>query len=115
VPPSVRDVAGDLLWATMTVWLVSIVLPHVVRVRRGALALVLCCAVELSQLVRWGWLVALRAHPLGHLALGSDFDTRDLVAYLTGVSLAVLLEWGMNTVRPPRHNAGGGETGTNVS
>jgi hypothetical protein len=91
--PPVRDVLGDMLWATMILWLLSAVLPRAARMHRAGAALAICFLVEFSQRWRWDWLLALRAHPLGHLVLGSDFDARDLLAYAAGVAVAVCVDW----------------------
>jgi hypothetical protein len=59
---------------------------------RAAIALAVCVVVELSQLVQSASLDALRAHTLGHLILGSDFDARDLAAYAAGVLAAAVVD-----------------------
>jgi hypothetical protein len=92
MPPAVRDVIGDALWAVMLLWWVSALLPRLARGARAAIALGTCCAVELSQLYHTPGLDALRRTTLGHLALGSGFDPRDFVSYALGVLVAVLLE-----------------------
>jgi Protein of unknown function (DUF2809) len=87
-----RDVTGDALWAAMMVWWVGAAIPTVPVLTRGAIALAICFAVELSQLVHAPWLDAARGSTLGRLVLGSGFDRRDLLAYALGVLLAVVLE-----------------------
>jgi Protein of unknown function (DUF2809) len=87
--PAARDMLGDALWAMMIVWWIGAVAPWLDRRIHGALALAVCAAVELSQLVHAPALDAVRRHPIGHLVLGSDFDARDLVAYTVGVLCAV--------------------------
>ena len=90
--PDLRDVLGDVLWAMMIMWLVSIALPGIRAASRALLALAICWAVELSQLYQADWINALRSHTLGHLVLGSSFDARDLVAYAAGVLIALILD-----------------------
>jgi Protein of unknown function (DUF2809) len=92
LPAAARDVLGDALWAVMIVWLVSVVAPSARLVTRGAVALALCWAVELSQRLHAPSLDALRATTAGHLVLGSGFDPRDLAAYVVGVLAAVVIE-----------------------
>ena len=99
LPPALRDVAGDALWAVMMTWWISALVPHARLSRRAAAALAVCVCVELSQLVRDPGLNALRATTLGHLLLGSDFDPRDLFAYTAGVLAAVLFEFVVCRVR----------------
>jgi hypothetical protein len=102
LPPGVRDGAGDALWAAMMFWGVSAGAPQGRPGARAAAALALAWTVELAQLVRLPWLVALRATTLGHLVLGSDFDARDLATYALGVGAAALAEWGVRRRRGRR-------------
>ena len=90
--PPVRDVLGDALWATMATWCVSAAAPTTRLAQRAAVALAFSFAVEFSQLVHLPVLDALRGTVVGQLALGSDFDPRDLAAYAAGVLAAVLIE-----------------------
>ena len=101
-----RDVLGDALWAAMIVWGVSFVAPGAPRMTRGAVAIAVCWAVEVSQLYHGPSIDAVRATTAGHLVFGSGFDPRDLAAYAAGVVAAMLLEaavsrTGMRTRRRP--------------
>ncbi|MES2523194.1 MAG: DUF2809 domain-containing protein [Gemmatimonadota bacterium] len=90
--PAARDMLGDVLWATMIVWWVSVLAPQRSLAIRAAVALAICFAVEFSQLLHAPWLDALRATLPGHLVLGSDFHPRDLLAYSGGVLLAAAID-----------------------
>lgn len=90
--PDARDLLGDVLWAAMIVWWTGAMAPRASLFGRATVALGICFAVELSQLIRTPLLEALRSRTLGHLVLGSDFHSRDLVAYTLGVLAATLLE-----------------------
>ena len=92
LPAGTRDILGDALWAAMIVWLVSLVASRAAVWQRAATALAICCAVELSQLIKHPVLEAIRSSTLGHLVLGSDFFFRDLVAYSGGIAAAVMLD-----------------------
>ena len=92
INPSARDVLGDVLWAAMIVWLVSVLAPVARLTTRSAVALATCAAVELSQLYHTPALDALRDTTGGHLVLGSGFDLRDFVAYAGGVCLAAIVD-----------------------
>ena len=91
-PGDARDVAGDALWAMMIVWWLSAIAPRAGLLTRSAAAYAVCVAVELSQRWQTPTLAAIRATRLGHLVLGSDFDTRDLLAYALGIGVAMALE-----------------------
>jgi hypothetical protein len=91
--PNARDVLGDALWAMMIVWWGGVLAPRARLGMRCMCAYAVCVIVELSQLYHTATLDAVRATTLGHLVLGSGFDSRDLVSYAAGVALAALLEW----------------------
>ena len=90
--PDVRDVLGDALWAAMMFWWVSAAVPDASRRKRGLTALAICFAVEVSQLFHTPLLDALRGTWFGRLVLGSGFDSRDLLAYASGVLAALAIE-----------------------
>ena len=85
---SATDVLGDALWAAMMVWWISAVVPGAPLLARGGVALGICVAVELSQVMHTPALDAARQTTLGRLVLGSGFDPRDLLAYALGVVAA---------------------------
>lgn len=93
LPPDVRDIAGDALWAAMIWCGIGVLVPSWSLARRTASALAVCLGVECSQLWHTPTLDAVRATTLGHLVLGSDFDARDLVSYAGGVLMAALAEY----------------------
>ena len=93
LPPATRDVFGDALWAMMVTWVISAVVPKLSLLRRATAAATVCLVVEFSQLVDQPALNAIRRTTAGHLVLGTSFDPRDLVAYLAGVLVSVLLDW----------------------
>ncbi len=99
LPSAIRDVLGDALWATMMVWWISAFLPRAPLPQRAAIALTVCFAVELSQLIHAAPLDSLRRTLLGRLMLGTDFDARDLLAYSAGVGAAAAGERGMRLTR----------------
>jgi hypothetical protein len=100
--PALRDVLGDALWAAMVAWSIAAVAPAVRVAWRAAAALAFCVVVELSQLLHFATLDAIRRTTAGHLVLGSDFDPRDLPAYAAGVLVAVLLELAVDGRRSAR-------------
>ena len=87
-----QDVLGDALWAAMILWWISAVAPQRTRLTRSAVSLLVCVAVELSQLSHAPILDAVRATRMGALVLGSGFDPRDLVAYAFGIIVAALFD-----------------------
>jgi len=59
---------------------------------RIVVAVAICFAVELSQLLHTPELDSLRRTTVGQLTLGSGFDVRDLLSYTVGVLAAALFE-----------------------
>lgn len=92
LPPALRDMTGDALWAMMITWWISALVPSARSVVRGAVAWTICGVVEVSQLYHAPTIDAVRATLPGRLVLGSGFDPRDLAAYAIGVIAAVLLD-----------------------
>jgi Protein of unknown function (DUF2809) len=92
MPPAIRDVLGDALWALMLTWWVGALWPRLGRGARAGISLGTCWAVELSQLCHTPGLDAVRRTTLGQLTLGSGFDPRDLGSYALGVLAALLVE-----------------------
>jgi hypothetical protein len=102
-----RDFTGDALWAAMIAWLIGALAPAAPLFTRSAAALAICFGVELSQLVHFPALDAMRSTTAGHLALGTGFDPRDFAAYALGVGVAAGIEaFRASFMRPaPRGNS----------
>jgi len=66
--------------------------PTIAPLRLALLALIVCYAVEFSQLYQGVWLKAVRSSRIGHLVLGSGFDWLDLGAYAVGVAVGFVLD-----------------------
>lgn len=83
---------GDALWALMVYFGFAFVF------RRWSIRLVAVAAlgfsvgIELSQLYHAPWIDDLRATRLGGLILGFSFVWSDLLCYVAGVGLGVLIE-----------------------
>lgn len=88
---SLHDIVGDALWAMMMAWLIAAAMPTVRLVIASVVALLVCYAVELSQLLDTPALEAARTTTIGRLVLGTGFDARDLVAYALGVTIVALI------------------------
>jgi hypothetical protein len=94
-----RDMLGDALWAAMIAWWLGAFAPDARLMARGVVAYAICAAVEVSQLYHAPALDALRETRVGHLVLGSGFDSRDLLSYAFGVAGAMLLEVAARNLR----------------
>jgi hypothetical protein len=99
LPIAVRDKLGDALWAIMIFWWTGVIAPRFAVWHRGVAAVLICFAVEISQLYHAPAIDALRQTTLGHLILGNGFDVFDLMAYAVGVIAAMVLESAVRRVR----------------
>ena len=92
LPVFVRDHAGDALWAAMVYWGFAFLFPKqtIWQIATYAVAFSLC--IELSQLSQHPFLQRLRGNRIGALVLGHGFLWLDLVRYIAGVALAMLLD-----------------------
>ncbi len=89
--PAVPAAVGDALWAAVVYCCWRIVLTRRQPWVSAAAALVTSYAVEFSQLIRWDWLVRVRATTIGHLLLGQGFVWSDLIAYTAGIAAAMFI------------------------
>nr|WP_152884579.1 DUF2809 domain-containing protein [Duganella sp. FT27W] len=91
-PAALGKYPGDALWTMMVFFGLAVIAPRssVARLVLGALAI--SYVVEFGQLFQAPWIVAVRAHPLGHLVLGTAFGWMDLVAYTVGAVVAFVIE-----------------------
>ena len=91
-PAALGKYPGDALWTMMVFFGLAVIAPRssVARLALGALAI--SYVVEFGQLYQAPWIVAVRAHPMGHLVLGTAFGWMDLVAYTVGAVVAFVIE-----------------------
>lgn len=92
LPAALGKYPGDALWAMMIVFGLGAIATRMRTWQLALWSLLICFGVEFGQLYQAPWIVALRAHPLGHLVLGSTFGWVDLIAYSAGVALAALVD-----------------------
>ena len=92
LPDSLGKYPGDALWAMMIVFALGMIATRMRTWQLALWSLLICFAVEFSQLYQAPWIVELRAHTLGHLVLGSFFGWADLIAYTAGVAVAAIID-----------------------
>ena len=101
LPEFVSTYAGDVLWASMVFWLLTLVRPNGEGRHLAAMAFAIAVLVEGSQRYHAPWLDALRATQFGALALGQGFLWSDMACYAVGVMLAAVID---STLRTRRRN-----------
>ena len=101
-PAVLGNYPGDALWAWVVLLCVAWVRPAMTRTRLASWSLVIAFAIEFLQLYQAPWMQALRANKLAYLVLGNGFDPLDLVAYVVGVGLGVLVDAAAPSLCPAR-------------
>ena len=91
-PQVVATYGGDILWATMLVWLFALARPNAKTMTLAGSAIVFAVLIECSQLYHAPWIDALRATTPGALVLGQGFLWSDLLCYAVGVALSALVD-----------------------
>lgn len=90
--PVINLYAGDALYAVMIYFIISFFRPSNKTVHKALIALVICYAIEFSQLYQAPWINAVRQTLPGRLVLGSGFLYSDLLAYAIGIMVALILD-----------------------
>ncbi len=93
-PRSVSKYGGDALWALMVFFGLGFVFVRGSTLRVAVSAVCFAWSVEFLQLYHAPWIDGIRSTRLGHLVLGSVFNGPDLVAYVVGIGVGVVVEWG---------------------
>lgn len=92
LPNWINIYLGDTLWALMIYFLFGLIF----RTREtrwiAVLAFLFSFGIEISQLYHSQWIDTLRQTRLGGLVLGYGFLWSDLVSYIIGITVGVLLE-----------------------
>ncbi len=82
---------GDALYAIMIYSALRMVFLKPLKLT-ALIALVVCFAIECSQLIRSEWMLAIRDTTFGRHVLGQGFLWSDLLAYSIGISIALILD-----------------------
>ena len=91
-PAALGKYPGDALWTMMVFFALAVIAPRLSVLQLALGALAISWAVEFGQLYQAPWIAAVRAHPLGHLVLGTAFGWMDLVAYTVGAVVSFMIE-----------------------
>lgn len=94
-PPSFSGYLGDGLWALAVYVGYCLLFPGLSTMKSATLAAITSLLVEFSQLYHAPWIDSIRNTTLGHLLLGSGFDSIDLICYCAGIGIGVLFEMGL--------------------
>jgi hypothetical protein len=83
---------GDILWATMIFFIVRCLLLNMSIRAIAFISILICFSVEFSQLYQAEWINVVRHTLPGRLILGQGFLWSDLIAYIAGVFIAIIVD-----------------------
>jgi len=92
VPTLIYPFLGDAVYAIMIFFLIASLAPNQSSSYYFSVGLLICFGIEFSQLYQAEWIQEIRQHKLGALILGTGFLWTDLIAYLCGSTLALLVD-----------------------
>jgi hypothetical protein len=98
LPGFVAAYAGDTLWALAAFLGLGLALPRASTQTIVLLATAFSVAIEISQLYHAPWIDSIRQTTLGGLVLGFGFLWSDLVCYVAGVGVGVMMEIGVSAL-----------------
>ena len=92
LPSFIRSYAGDTLWGLMVFLIIGILFNKRSSLFVAGTAMFISGAIELSQLYQAPWINSIRNTTIGGLILGFGFLWSDIICYLVGISLGLLIE-----------------------
>jgi hypothetical protein len=92
-PSVLEKYPADALWAVAVYIAWAFVLPMQSRFILFGLAISTSFLVEFSQMYHAPWIDSIRSNSIGHLFLGSTYNSMDLLAYSIGALIAFLLDF----------------------
>ena len=95
LPPILAKNAGDILYATMTFWLVGLLFPTLSTARAALAATLFCFGIEFLKFVDAPWLIATRNSRAGALVFGHAFQASNLACYVLGALIGAAVEVGI--------------------
>ncbi len=90
---------GDVLWALMIFFMIAFFLPTIKTKLVAIIAVLFCFFIEGSQLYHAEWIDKIRHTTLGGLVLGYGFLWSDLVSYVIGIGIGVIIEFVRGKIR----------------
>lgn len=90
--PLIPLCVGDILYAVMIYFMVRLLFLKPTKHKIALIAIIICFAIEFSQLYQADWIISIRKTTMGHYILGQGFLFSDLIAYFFGVFMAFILD-----------------------
>ena len=92
LPSFLAKYGGDSLWALVVFLCFGFAFHRSSTMRIALGAVCFAWSVEFLQLYHAPWIDGIRSTRLGHLVLGTMFNSPDLLAYVIGIALGALAE-----------------------
>ena len=86
---------GDILWSTMVYFICRFLFINKKIKFVVLISVLFCFGIEFNQLYKSPWIDNLRHTLFGRLVLGETFLWGDLLSYMVGIALGVLIEKGL--------------------
>lgn len=83
---------GDVLYAVLIYFGFRFLIMDSKKSTSLLLSLLFCFGIEILQLIKIDWLIAIRKNTLGHYILGEGFLWLDLLCYVVGTLMAYYLD-----------------------
>ncbi|WP_432664953.1 DUF2809 domain-containing protein [Wukongibacter baidiensis] len=83
---------ADVLWAIMIYLIIGLIFIRLSSLRVALYAIIITVSVEISQLYHAPWIDAIRTNKIGGLVLGFGFLWSDIVCYVVGILIVLMLE-----------------------
>ncbi len=92
IPDFILPYLGDTLYTVMFFFIFGFLFPKMSTLKVALTSILVCYAIELSQLCQAPWFNEIRSYRLGGLIFGFGFLWSDLVSYAVGGILGALFE-----------------------
>jgi len=92
MPDFMVTYGGDTLWALMIFMIFALIFPKRPTPHIALFALAIAWGIEFSQLYQADWINDFRATRIGGLLLGHGFLMSDIIVYLLGIGIGVLID-----------------------
>lgn len=92
LPDFIAEFGGDTFWAMAVYFFLRFIIPKKNKITSSIIALIFSVFIELSQFYHAPWLDEIRKTIVGGLILGFGFMWSDLVCYVAGIIIGLILD-----------------------
>lgn len=92
LPEIISLYSGDILWALMVFLIIAFIFNKKSIIFTISWAIILSYSIEISQLYHAPWIDSIRNTTLGGLILGFGFLWSDLLCYIIGILIGIVID-----------------------